>query len=77
MKQEFPGRFPTEIVAEMRRLPVGFLNEVIEAGAYGDTKLRLDANQKDYTHPLVELVQEIESELALKEIEARRRASGE
>ena len=32
--EAFPGRLPSEVVAEVERLPVGLLEEVLEARAY-------------------------------------------
>jgi predicted lipid carrier protein YhbT len=39
----FPGRFPSEILSELRRLPVGLLEEVLEAKAYRQAKEMVDA----------------------------------
>jgi len=34
LMEVFPGRTPSEIAAEMRRQPVGYLDDVLEARAY-------------------------------------------
>lgn len=42
----FPGRFISEIKAEMNRLPVGFLAEVLEARAYRKAKWMREAAEQ-------------------------------
>ena len=68
--EAFPGRFPTEVLAEYDRLPTGFLEEVLEAGAYREAKARTDAADTKAavkhlpTTRLYKLVQEIDRDLA-------------
>lgn len=70
MLHAFPGRLLTEILAEVDRLPVGYLEELLEVKAYvqafrmvdaADTKEAADRLPKD---ELVELAKEIALDLA-------------
>jgi hypothetical protein len=76
--EAFPGRFPTEIVAEIKRLPVGWLDEVLEAKAYRSAKAMVDAadtkaaQERLPTTALYELVKEITEDLAIEEMELRK-----
>jgi hypothetical protein len=73
--ESFPGRFPTEIDAEIDRLPAGFLFHMLEAGAYARVKAAVDAadtEEKRKRLPkgeLFTLVVDIEHELAEAEID--------
>lgn len=64
--EAFPGRFPSEILRELRRLPAGVLEEVLEAKAYQQAKAMTDAADTGEARkrlprtPLFELVSEIE-----------------
>lgn len=42
----FPGRFRSEIEAELDRLPIGWLNEVLEARAYRQAKQMREAAEQ-------------------------------
>lgn len=77
--EHFPGRLPTEIQQEIDRLPVGFLDEVLEAKYYrqayhmtqeADTA---EAIQRLPKTPLFAMVKAITLALAGEEIEERRR----
>lgn len=74
--EAFPGRFPTEVLAELDRLPIGFLDDVIEVKAYRQAKAMVEAattaeaRKRLPKGPLIELVDEIEMELAEEEIAA-------
>ncbi len=73
----FPGRLPSEIDAEVARLPAGFLDEVLEARAYRQAKSMTDeadtpeARKRLPKTPLFKLVPVIERDIALEEIESR------
>ena len=71
--EEFPGRLPSEIHAEIERLPDGFLFDVIEMRAYAGTKRAYDVSEKQQDESLLDLVKEIEAELVQEEINERRR----
>jgi hypothetical protein len=64
--EAFPGRFFTEILTELQRLPVGLLDEVLEAKAYRQVKAMVDdadtpaARKRLPKIPMVGLVNEIE-----------------
>ncbi len=70
--EAFPGRFPSEILGELRRLPAGFLEEVIEARAYRSIKSVVEAadskeaRERLPTSRLYRLVEEIETDLILE-----------
>jgi hypothetical protein len=68
LSQEFGGALPTAIAAEQHRLPVGFLEQVIEYRAYAA------AYQTFRSHPtaegeLVNLARQIEAALVQEEID--------
>lgn len=75
MKAAYPTRFPSEVWAEIQRLPVGFLEDVVEAEAYMQAKRVVDAAKTKADlptdSPMVDLVQEITHDQALAE-KARR-----
>lgn len=67
--RRFPGRFPTEILAERDRLPDGFLDEVAQSIAYSDAvaanEARLPNGEESF---LRQIAHDIELELAAEEI---------
>lgn len=69
---------PSEAEAELRRAPVGWIEEVIEAGVYADLKALYDGADSDEAMkrlpktPLMETVKEIDEALAFEEIEAKK-----
>jgi hypothetical protein len=73
--EEFPGRLPSEVLAERRRLPEGFLEDLIEMRAFAAVWARLDAAEdkskveRSPTRDLVELVME---RCATADIEAKK-----
>lgn len=75
--EAFPGRFPSEIVAELRRQPAGWIDEVLEAKAYRQAKSLVDAADTEDARkrlpstPLFEVVKEITQDLAIQEIARR------
>jgi hypothetical protein len=77
--EAFPGRLPTEILAEMRRLPVGTIEDLLEAGAYRQAKRMTDdastpAQQKALPQtPLFDLVKTITVALVREEMDRKRR----
>jgi hypothetical protein len=44
--EAFPGRFPSEVMAEVDRLPVGLLSDVLEARAYRQAKQMREAAEQ-------------------------------
>lgn len=67
--EEFPGRFPTEVMAERERLPYGLLEEVVAARYYGRAHAANAANAPgEEASPLRVLAKDIEHELAVEEI---------
>jgi hypothetical protein len=75
----FPGRFPTEILAEMSRLPVGMIDDMLEAKAYRqakdmtDSADTADARKRLPKTPMFNLVKQIDMELAAEALEKARR----
>jgi hypothetical protein len=73
LSEEFGGRLPSEIVRELERVPVGFLEQIVEYRAYAYAKAQNDADEsgKGWTStPMRTLAQEIEMELAAQVAEA-------
>jgi hypothetical protein len=76
----FPGRLPSEVLAEVDRLPVGYLSEVLEMQAYVQAKAMTDAattaeaRKRLPRTPLFSLVSEIELELAAEELKNKTHA---
>lgn len=67
--EEFPGRLPTEIMAEMDRLPCGLLDEILESRSYGRAKAANVADPKGATSSeMRRLATVIEFELAQEEL---------
>jgi len=70
--EEFPGRLPTELLAEKGRLPDGLLEEIIASRSYARA---LAANQVDpkgwNSSPMRITANEIAFELAQEEIDGR------
>jgi hypothetical protein len=65
----FPGRLPTEIRAEIERLPEGFVDEMIESYAYARAVSANHADPKGrQSSALRTAATEIEFELAEEEI---------
>jgi hypothetical protein len=59
---EFPGRLPSELLAEWQRLPAGFLDEVMEARAFVRTKTLLEAApepDKVPETPMLQIVKDV------------------
>ena len=81
MEERYPGRFISEILAEINRLPVGLMEEVGEARAYRHAfELRRSAEQSDNATEAIKrlpqdglfpLVTEIEFAIAAVEREKR------
>lgn len=64
---------PSEAYREWRRVPGGFLEQVIEARHYAKTKAHVDAapdRKSQPTGPLADMVRAIEFQLAADEIAA-------
>lgn len=75
LSEEFGGRLPSEILAEHARVPVGFLEEILEARLYAATKAVYDAEQQSKSKTPIrsetwQLVQLIEFEIAEDELKA-------
>ena len=74
--EAFPGRLPSEIDAEMRRQPVGYLEEVLEARGYMKAKRFYDGVKKQEDMPtdwpMLDTVREISFQIAGEELEKRR-----
>lgn len=72
----FPGRLPSEILREIDRLPVGLLDEIIEAKCYQQAKALTDAADTAEARkrlprtPIFEWVTTIEFALAQEEMDA-------
>lgn len=65
----FPGRFPTEIQAEINRLPSGFMDEMIESFQYARAFAANQADPKGWqSSPMRSQAMDIESELAEEEM---------
>jgi hypothetical protein len=69
LSEEFGGALPTAIAAEQHRLPVGFLEQVIEYRAYAAAYQTFRSNPQAEGE-LVDLVRQIESALVQAETEA-------
>ena len=67
---EFPGRLPTEILAERDRLPCGLLDEIIASRHYVRAYHAWHQNPK-VEGDLVDLVKAISFELVQDEIDAQ------
>ena len=67
--RRFPGRFPSEVLAEVGRLPAGFLEEVAHSLEYADAveanRQRLPGAEESATR---QIAHDIELELAAEEI---------
>jgi hypothetical protein len=79
LSEEFGGALPSEILAELARVPVGFLEEIIEDRNYAATKAAYDAEQNSKSKTPIrsetwQLVQAIEFEIAGEELNAREAA---
>lgn len=77
LMDHFPGRLPSELIAEIERTPPGWVQEVLEARAYRQAKHAMDAADTPEaakrlpTTPLFQWVREIEEALVLEEMENR------
>jgi hypothetical protein len=75
--EEFPGRLPTEILAEEQRLPAGLLDTVVLYRSYKRAKRTLDAadttekRQALEKSRLYDLVEQVEAAIVEEEIAAR------
>jgi hypothetical protein len=65
--EEFPGVLPSEMVAEIERLPAGLLEEMLESRHYGRAYALYQQNPRA-TGGLVDEVKQIEFELAQEEM---------
>jgi len=78
--EAFPSRFPSEILAEIQRLPTGLLDEILEVKAYKQAKSMTDAADTTEARkrlpdtPLFHLVSEIDMDLAAEEVAKRRQS---
>ena len=64
LSEEFGGRLPSELFAEQQRLPVGFLEQLLEYRAYASAYHANEADPKGWTSsPMRTLAQEIEAAL--------------
>lgn len=71
LSEEFGGALPSVIWREMQRLPVGFLEQVIEYRAYARAKAANAADPKGFdTSPMRRLAMEIEASLAAEALGA-------
>ena len=67
LSEEFGGALPSEIIAEQRRLPIGFLEQVIEYRAYAHAHAANAADPKGSgSTPMRQLALAIEAELAFE-----------
>jgi len=67
--EEFPGRLPTELMAEQARLPEGFLEEIILSRYYGRAVSANQVEPKGWKNsPMRTTAMEIELEIAAEEI---------
>lgn len=65
LSQEFGGALPSAIEAERRRLPAGFLEQVIEYRHYAEAYRANEIDEKGWdSTPLRRLAKEIQHELA-------------
>lgn len=73
--EEF-NKSPLEILRELEELPVGMLEEIVEARAYAVTYHGYMRSQQGerYEHPMLTMVKEIEYDLALVATEAAKEA---
>lgn len=70
LSEEFGGAFPTAIMAEQQRLPVGFLEQIVEYRAYVAAYAANEANAPGWeTSPLRTLGRRIEMRLAQEAID--------
>ena len=74
ISQEFGHAFPSVVIAERARLPVGLLDTLLEYRRYAEAKALRDQTDDPRTlppTPLLQLVEEIEFDLAAEEIANR------
>jgi len=70
MSEEFGGALVSDIIREQQRLPVGFLDQLLEYRAYAYAKAANAADPKGWdSSPMRRLAQEIEMELAAEDID--------
>lgn len=70
--EEFPGRLPTELMAERARLPDGLLEEIIASRYYARAVAANQIDPKGWnSSPMRTTAMEIEHELAGEEIAKR------
>lgn len=70
LSEEFGGALPSAIAAEKRRLPMGFLEQLIEYRAYAQAHAANEADPKGWNStPMRRLVKEIEHELVAESID--------
>jgi len=69
LSEEFGGALPTAIFAEQQRLPVGFLEQIIEYRSYAGAVTANQVDPKGWNRsPMRTLAMEIEHALAAEEI---------
>ena len=70
LSEEFGGALPSVLHAELRRLPVGFLEQVIEYRAYARAHAANQVDPKGWNRsPMRTLAMQIEHALAAEEID--------
>jgi len=80
--EAFPGRFPTEVWAEIERLPAGMLDDVLEARAYRQVKEMTDGAETQEARrrlpqtPLFARCREIEMDLAAEAMAKKKAGNG-
>lgn len=74
MSEEFGGLRPSIVIDELQRLPVGFMEQIIEYRRYAEAKAANDADPdpvRRQSTPMRMLANEIEFDLAEEEITTR------
>lgn len=74
MSEAFGGALPSVVLREAARLPVGMLDTILDDRHYAAAKARRDHTDDPRTlppTPLLQLVEQIEFELAAEEIAHR------
>jgi hypothetical protein len=71
LSEEFGGALVSEIIAEQQRLPIGFLEQVLEYRSAAAARAANQADPKGWSSsPMRVLMQEIETALAMEAFEA-------
>ena len=72
LSEEFGGALPSVLAAELQRLPVGFLQQILEYRRYADAVAANQVDPKGWnTSPMRITATEIEFALAAAEIHGR------